>query len=94
MWQRCRIGIIFKEHAMEFHVDGLPASADIAIITNAIHALDAAAMVDIDPATGALRVNAALSAADLTSAIGSVGQEVGGLLVMQMPSHCCGGCSG
>lgn len=79
---------------MEFHVDGLPASADIAIITDAIHALDPAALVDIDPATGALRVNAALSAVDLTSAIGGAGQEANGLLVMQLPSNCCGGCGG
>ena len=79
---------------MEFHVDGLSATADIATITDAIYIIDPAAQVDVDPSTGALRVNAAMSADDLTAAIGSVGQSVGGLLVMQMPSHCCGGCGG
>lgn len=79
---------------MEFHVDGLPAAADMAAITDAIYNIDPAALVDIDPATGALRVNAALSAADLTAALGDAGQEVAGLLVMQLPSNCCGGCGG
>ena len=79
---------------MEFHVDGLPATVDMAAITDAIYNIDPAALVDIDPATGALRVNAALNANDLAGAIGTTGQDVGGLLVMQMPSHCCGGCGG
>lgn len=79
---------------MEFHVDGLSAAADVAAITDAINNVDPAALVDIDPSTGALRVNASMSADDLTAAIGSAGQEVGGLLVMQLPSTCCGGCGG
>ncbi len=79
---------------MQFHVDGMPATADMAAVTNAINAIDPAALVDIDPATGALRVNAAMSADDLTTALGSTGQASDGLLVMQMPSHCCGGCGG
>lgn len=79
---------------MEFHVDGLPAGLDIAAITDAIGDIDPAAAIDIDPATGALRVNAAMSADDLAAAIGNAGQRTDGLLVMQMPSHCCGGCSG
>lgn len=79
---------------MEFHVDGLAASADVAAITDAINNIDPAALVDIDPSTGALRVNASMSADDLTAAIGNAGQEVGGLLVMQLPSTCCGGCGG
>ncbi|MGV8922069.1 MAG: hypothetical protein ACOH1L_01800 [Thermomonas sp.] len=79
---------------MEFHVDGLAATADVAAITDAIYNIDPAALVDIDPSTGALRVNAAMSADDLTTAIGTAGQEVGGLLVMQLPSTCCGGCGG
>jgi hypothetical protein len=92
--QRCQTSITFKEHAMEFHVDGLPVTADMAAIADAIYSIDPAALVDIDPATGALRVSAALNANDLTAAIGTTGQEVGGILVMQLPSHCCGGCGG
>lgn len=79
---------------MEFHVDGLAVAADMAAISEAIRAIDPAAMVDIDPATGALRVGAAMSADDLTAAIGNAGQQGNGLLVMQMPSNCCGGCGG
>ncbi len=79
---------------MEFHVDGLPAAVDIAAITDAINTMDPAAQVDIDPATGALRVSAAISAAELTTAISSSGQPTDGVLVMQLPSTCCGGCGG
>lgn len=79
---------------MEFHVDGMPSTADMAAITDAIYNIDPAALVDIDPSTGALRVNASMSAADLTQAISSAGQDVNALLVMQMPSNCCGGCGG
>ena len=79
---------------MEFHVDGMPVTADMAAITDAIYNIDPAALVDIDPSTGALRVNASMSADDLTAAIGGSGQAVDGLLVMQMPSTCCGGCGG
>lgn len=79
---------------MEFHVDGLSAAANVSAITDAINNIDPAALVDIDPSTGALRVNASMSADDLTSAIGSTGQAADSLLVMQMPSHCCGGCGG
>ncbi len=79
---------------MEFHVDGLAPAADMAAITDAIQNIDPAALVDIDQSTGALRVNAAMSVDDLTTAIGSAGQQPDGLLVMQMPSNCCGGCGG
>ncbi|MEO6155477.1 MAG: hypothetical protein ABIP16_07095 [Thermomonas sp.] len=79
---------------MEFHVNGLPGAVDMAVITGAINNIDPAAQVDIDPATGALRVNGSMSADELTTAIGSTGQDAAGLLVMKMPSHCCGGCGG
>lgn len=79
---------------MEFHVDGLPAAADMAAIADAIYTIDPAALVDMDQSTGALRVNASISADALTAAIGATGQQVAGLLVMQLPSHCCGGCGG
>lgn len=79
---------------MEFHIDGFAAQPDMAAIADAIHNIDPAAVVDINPSTGALRVNAAMSADDLTTAIGSAGQQADGLLVMQMPSNCCGGCGG
>ncbi len=79
---------------MEFHVDGLPAAIDMAAITDAINNIDPAAQIDIDPATGALRVSAAISADELSTAIGTTGQQADGLLVMQLPSTCCGGCGG
>ncbi|MEO5835489.1 MAG: hypothetical protein ABIQ20_02205 [Thermomonas sp.] len=66
----------------------------MAAIADAIQSIDPAALVDIDPATGALRVNASMSADDLTTALGRTGQASDGLLVMQLPSNCCGGCGG
>lgn len=79
---------------MEFHVDGFAGAVDMAAITDAICAIDPAALLDIDPSTGSLRVATAMSAAELTAAIGSSGEAVDALLVMQLPSNCCGGCGG
>ncbi len=79
---------------MEFHVNGMPAAVDMAAVTDAINSIDPAALVDIDPSTGALRVNASMSADELTTALDDSGQASDGLLVMQLPSHCCGGCGG
>lgn len=79
---------------MEFHVNGMPAAVDMAVVTDAINAIDPAALIDIDPSTGALRVNASMSADELTTALDDSGQASDGLLVMQLPSNCCGGCGG
>lgn len=78
---------------MEFHVRASRPLPPLAVIEDALLAFDPASVVDIDPARG-LRVNAAISAAELTALLNHVGGSVEPGEVEQQPSVCCGGCSG
>lgn len=77
---------------MEFHVR-TPRLPPLALIEDALRAVDPAAVVDLDPARG-LRVNAAIGAAQLAALINRMGGEVAPGEVEPQPSVCCGGCSG
>lgn len=78
---------------MEFHVRGPRPLPPLAVIEDAVLAMDPASVVDIDPVHG-LRVNAAIGASELVSLLNAVGGHVAPADVEQQPSVCCGGCSG
>lgn len=78
---------------MEFHVRLASPLQELAMLENAITAFDPAAVVDLD-ASGLLRVNAAVDAAQLVALAAQAGYVVAPEDVMQQPSVCCGGCSG
>lgn len=78
---------------MEFHVRASRPLPPLAVIEDALLALDPAAVVDVDLAQG-LRVNAAIDAAGLVALLNQVGGTVESGEVEQQPSVCCGGCSG
>ena len=77
---------------MEFHIDMTGLTPDIDAIERAIHAVDPAALVDVDGAS--LRVSAWVDAAQLLLLINQTGYPVAKDQVSQIPSTCCGGCSG
>ena len=77
---------------MEFHIDMTGLTPDMDAIEAAIHAVDPAAMVDVDGAS--LRVSAWVDAAQLLLLINQAGYPVEQEQVSQIPSTCCGGCSG
>ena len=77
---------------MEFHVAMRAPSPDIAAIEDAVRAVDPAALVDLDGST--LRVATSLHPSELTSAIAAAGYPLDADQVTQLPSICCGGCSG
>ncbi len=79
---------------MEFHVDTTGMRPNLEMIEDAVHTLDPAAVVDLDPAGPMLRVAAAASAAELIALLGRIGYPVQAEQVRQLPSICCGGCSG
>lgn len=79
---------------MEFHIDLSGRTADMDAIEAAIHAVDPAAMVDVDTASCTLRVSAWVDAAQLLLLINKAGCRVERDQVSQIPSTCCGGCSG
>ena len=79
---------------MEFHIRFSGSTPDPAIIEDAIRGVDASALVDVDPASGTLRIAASVSARELIALIGRTGLPVASSQVTQLPSICCGGCSG
>ena len=78
---------------MEFHVS-IPGPIDPGAIELALRTADASALVDVDPATQALRVAASVDAAQLLSVLHRAGYPVHRAQVMQVPTNCCGGCGG
>ena len=81
--------------SMEFRVI-LPtaAQAPLARIETALRAVDPAAIIDLDPKGPALRIAAAVGAADVRVAMAIAGCPVSEGQVEPQPSVCCGGCSG
>jgi hypothetical protein len=79
---------------MEFHIM-LPApSPDIEAIEQAIQVVDPSALIDIDPASHAVRVAASIDATQLVALMGQAGYPLSPQQVTQVPSICCGGCGG
>ncbi|KGM57776.1 hypothetical protein N799_01010 [Lysobacter arseniciresistens ZS79] len=78
---------------MEFHVTAKDAGTRLPAIEDAILDIDPAAVVDID-ADGVLRVAAALDAGELERLLTATGMTLAPGDVHQLPSICCGGCSG
>ena len=79
---------------MEFHVKTAGWAPDVDVILDAVRAVDPSALVDIDPAGGMLRVAASVDAAALIALVNQAGYAVAPEQVIQLPSICCGGCSG
>ncbi len=77
---------------MEFHITMRMPSPDIVAIDDAVRAADPAALVDLDGTI--LRVATSLRSSELTSAIAAAGYPLDTDQVTQLPSICCGGCSG
>lgn len=79
---------------MEFHITLSGAAPDPAVIEDAIRTVDPAALVDIDPASPTLRIATSVDSRQLLALIGRAGYPVAPHQVTQLPSICCGGCSG
>ena len=79
---------------MEFHINMAGPMPNIAAIEHAVRSIDPAALVDMDPADHTLRVAASIDAVQLVSLINQAGNPVARSQVIQVPSTCCGGCSG
>lgn len=79
---------------MEFKIEITGPAPDARVIEDAIRAVDPAALVDIDPDGQALRVAALVATHELVELITQAGYHVDPAQVRQLPSTCCGGCSG
>lgn len=78
---------------MEFHIRLAGAKPDLDAIEQCLHAVDPAGVIDIDEA-GHLRVATAMNADALVVLVRQAGLAVNAAQVTQVPSTCCGGCSG
>jgi hypothetical protein len=79
---------------MEFHIALTSASPEPAVVQDALFDLDPTAVVDLDMSGQVLRVSAAMTAVDLAEVLRQPGWPVAVEQVVQLPSICCGGCSG
>ena len=77
---------------MEFHIAIGAVLPDLAHIDESLRAVDPAALVDIDSAT--LRIATSLGASELQSVLATAGYPIASNQLTQLPSICCGGCSG
>ena len=79
---------------MEFHIEMADPSAALGFIENALRDVDPMSVVDIDSSGKIIRVSAALTAVQLIELIRDAGHTLAPRQVVQLPSICCGGCSG
>ena len=79
---------------MEFQVAVTGAIPDVDAIRELVREVDPAALVDLDSKWQALRVAASINVVELVQLIRRSGYFVDPHHVTQIPSVCCGGCSG
>jgi hypothetical protein len=79
---------------MEFHIELSGPAPDLGAVEDAILAVDPSALVDIAPASPTLRIATSVDARQLVVLLGQAGYSVAPQQVTQLPSICCGGCSG
>lgn len=79
---------------MEFHIEMAQPSAALETIERALLDVDPMSVVDIESTGKILRVSAALTAAQLLELLRQSGHVLAPQQVVQLPSICCGGCSG
>lgn len=79
---------------MEFHVHLAGQRPDLGAVEHTLLDADPAALVDLDASGETLRVAGAFTAVDIVVLMRQAGHPVAPQQVEQLPSICCGGCSG
>lgn len=79
---------------MEFIVHVADVVPDLDTVRVACLAADPTVLVDIDPRDGALRIATQLDAGSIASALADAQLVLEPGQLEQVPSVCCGGCSG
>jgi len=79
---------------MEFHIAVVYASPAAGIVQDALCDIDPMAVVDLDMSGLVMRVSSTATVADLIEVFRRHGWLVAPEQVVQLPSICCGGCSG
>lgn len=79
---------------MEFHISMPIGAVELDAIEQAIGEIDPAVVIDVDSTGRKLRVATSLDADELVAVFVQAGYPVDMHQVTQLPSICCGGCSG
>lgn len=83
-----------EDRHVEFHIHLAGARPDLDAVEVAVLDADPAALIDLDAAGTTLRVAGAFTAVDVVVLMRQAGYPVMPQQVEQLPSICCGGCSG
>lgn len=79
---------------MQFTIMTRGQSVDVIAVENALYEADPAAVVDLERASGKLRVSTSLGDGELLSLINQSGISVASSDLERLPADCCGGCGG
>ena len=79
---------------MQYEIAGVPGTLDLPLFTRLMTDADPAAVVDLAPGTRTLRMSTVLGTHAVLDVLGRTGVDAGSTVVEQLPSQCCGGCSG
>ena len=79
---------------MEFSLRTNSVAPDLAAIERRLVALDPAALVDLDADGRTVRISTAATASELLASLRLAGTAADPGDLLQLPSVCCGGCSG
>ena len=78
----------------EFAFESPVAAPDVAPLDRVIVDLDPAAVVDLDVDGRTIRMATVLTRAELLACLAAAGLPADNAHLRQLPSVCCGGCSG
>lgn len=79
---------------MQYTIEASTMQPDLEALQRAIDDVDPAAMVDIDPVAGSVRISTVIGDAELLGLLNRAGYPLRADELQLVPSQCCGGCSG
>lgn len=79
---------------VEYALQVAGAAPDLATLERALGALDPAAVLDLADGGRALRISTWATAVEVVQCLRSAGLDAAPGALVQLPSVCCGGCSG
>lgn len=79
---------------MEFHIPVTPGCPSPRVIEGLMFDIDSNAIVDLDMSGLILRISSYVRVEDLVGVLAQAGCSVTAEQIVQLPSICCGGCSG
>ena len=79
---------------MQYTIATSSAQADLDVVQRAIDDVDPAAIVDVDASGGIVRISTVIGGPELLALLNGAGYPLNIDALEQVPSQCCGGCSG